>query len=968
MTHHKSYRAAPVTVFVAALLMVAMFAFGAPARADNENATTTDGAPGANAGQVIATSTDGTGGLHDDQGGSIETGDATATTNASTTLNINNIDPDGTNDPECSDEDDNDESLPGHQDGAVGVDGPQCSDRVDNDGDDTWDYGDSSSNASVWHATSTNDAVADVLSTSTASTGENVAQGGQATTTIVTGTARAFANIINLINTNIFNSTGLILFLNEMFSTGLDLRNYDLSYFFDGEPGASPTINEETGEPQCTFLTCLNSSIVKVESGNTATVTNTVIVRADAGNNVATTSGDGGAEIATGDAYAGANVVNLVNTNIINSSYLMVAFNNFGDLDGDITLPGGSFFTDLFARGGTVPEMNASAYKISNENYGTSTSDVGVDANTGSSTAETTGEGSGIVATGDAYSQATEYTDLNKNYIGGTSAFFMFRVAGEWKGNFKSLPDGLYPYTYQDVATKDGTTSTSTLVLITNEELDEEGTPEGQDEGNYDNEQLPSTPEANCDEDEGAINNCMNSSQVIASSTNTAVVENNIDVSANTGNNVAITEDGTAHVITGDAYAIANLVNIINTNIVGRNWIFAIFNVLGNWNGDVSFGKSALALTAKTLAPATVAPGAEIAYEFTVTNNGDRDADDITLKADYDKSKLAFTDAEGDSTDSGREWQLDTVRRGESRTFTFPAQVGDVPAGTGVTVPVAVSVLSDGNGSNAEASFTIATVEVQAPATGGGGGGGGGGGSSKSGKIKASNNSKVVGPTSSKNPDISVVKEVVGVSTTTPAVADYKVVITNSKTAGHLYDGKLSDTLYDPAGQVMYERSWDIGAMAAGEQITLTYSVEFPTTTIMGAYRNVASIAGSRLGSGIDGKPFAPVTGEATVTLGGAGLVLGAALDCSLAVTQTLNYGMTNPEVIKLQNFLNAHQGAALPPTGFFGPLTRAAVNKFQSTYAADILAPIGLTYPTGSVAGMTQKKIRSIVCASAAL
>ncbi len=205
-------------------------------------------------------------------------------------------------------------------------------------------------------------------------------------------------------------------------------------------------------------------------------------------------------------------------------------------------------------------------------------------------------------------------------------------------------------------------------------------------------------------------------------------------------------------------------------------------------------------------------------------------------------------------------------------------------------------------------------------------------------------------------------KVTVTVSGTTPAVADYKVVITNSKTAGHLYDGKLSDVLYDTTGAVMYERSWDVGAMAAGEQITLTYSVEFPTTTPMGAYRNVASIAGSRLGSGSDGKPFAPVTGEATVTLGGAGLVLGAALDCSLAVAQTLTRGMVNPEVAKLQRFLNT-QGAALPGTNFFGPLTHAAVSAFQTKYAADILAPIGLTGPTGTVAGMTIKKIKALAC-----
>ncbi|HEY4502083.1 MAG TPA: peptidoglycan-binding domain-containing protein [Candidatus Paceibacterota bacterium] len=924
MTHLLPRRAAFFTGFILSSLLVLTFAFAAQVRADNEDVITPDGDNGANAGQVVststtATSTDGTGGQHD-VGGTVITGDATASTSVDNTLNINDVDPDTACNPTSA------------------VDDEQCT------------------NSSTILATSTNDAVASTTASSSAATGQNTAQGGQGLATVVTGKAMAFANVINLINTNIFNSTGLLLFLNQIFSTGLDLRDYNLSYFFDGEAGSSPTVNEDTGEEQCTILTCLNSSTLAVESGNTATVTNSVIVRADAGGNMATTSDDGDAYIDTGDAYAAANVVNLVNTNIINSSYLLVSFNNFGDLDGDITLPGGSFFTDLFARGGSAPEMNSSSYGVYNDNFGTTTGTTTAGADTGTNTASTTGEGSGIIATGDAYSQANEFTDLNKNYVGGTSAFFMFRVAGEWLGNVKSLPDGLGFYKMYDVAQKDGIVSTSTLVLVTTEDaLD------GAEEGLQDPE---GTPTANCDEEDGPINNCFNSSDFVASSTNIAVVDNNIDVGANTGGNFAMTEDGTAHIITGDAYAIANVVNIINTNIVGRNWIFALFNVLGNWHGDISFGKSELALVAQAVAQGTVTPGSTVAYEFTITNNGDRDADDILLKADFDKSLLSFTDADGSATDSGREWRVPTVRRGESATFTYSANVGSIPAGTQVTVPLAASVLSDGANAMAQASFTLATLSVvSAPS---GGGGGGGGGSKSSSKIKASQNSSVVSPTSSKNPEITVVKEVTRIGTTTPTIVDYKVVITNNKKAGNLYDGKLSDVLFDPSGAVMYERAWDIGPMAAGEQITLTYSVEFATSTAPGTYRNVATITGKRLGSGIEGKAFDPVEGVGAVTFGSAGAVLGAAVDCSLAVTQTLRRGMVNAEVAKLQLFLNT-QGAALPGTMFFGPLTDAAVRAFQAKYAADILAPIGLTYPTGMVGSMTINKIKALTCAGSA-
>ncbi len=954
------------------LLLVLLFTFVAQVRADNGDVVTPDGDNGANSGQVVATSTDGTGGQHG-VGGTIITGDATATTTVENEVNKNNVDPDVVNDSGCTAEDDDSETSQYVKWGGMGT-SSQCMDGVDNDSDGYEDFGDSTTNASTWTATSTNDALVGTFATSTASTGANVAEGGQGLATIVTGNAMAFANVINLINTNIFNSIGLIKFVNQMFGSGLDLRDYDLGYFFDGEAGASPTVNEQTGEPQCTLLTCLNSSKLNVLSGNTATVTNSVIVRADAGGNTATTSGDSstlseesecgdltsGACIKTGNAYAGANVLNLVNTNIVNSSYLMVSFNNFGDLEGDVTLPSQKFFDDLFARGGSAPAMNSSKYEVYNDNIGTSTGSTAVNANTGSSTATATGEGSGIVATGDAYSQSTEFTSLNSNYVGGSSVFFMFRVAGEWLGSVKSLPNGLNFKRIFDAATKDGVTSTSTLVLITNEETDQDHVPLDDPEGLQDPE---GTPAANCDEDEGPINNCFNSSGFLASSTNAAFVQNDIDVEANTGRNVAVTEDGTAHVVTGDAYAIANVINMINTNIVGRNWIFALFNVLGNWDGDVTFGKSALALEATT-AQAPVTPGSTVDYTFTITNNGDRDADDIVLKADYDKDQLSFNDEEGVVTPTGREWRVPTVRRGGSKTYTYQARVGAIVPGTAQTVPMTVSALSDGNGAEAQASFTLATLDVVSPGPTGGGNPTGGG--KKTTKVKAAKNSPVVAPTSSKNPDITVDNQVVAIGTTTPATVDYKVVVTNQKKAGALYDGKLTVTFFDPEGGVMNQRYWDIGAMAAGEQIILAETMQFPTTTMAGAYRNVAEITGQRLGSGREGKAFEPIVGVVPITLQG-GAVLGAATDCSLAVNQTLSYGMTNPEVIKLQAFLNAHQGSGLPATGFFGPMTRAAVSTFQKTYAADILAPLGLTFPTGSVAGMTQKKIRAIACGSTA-
>src|SRR3989344_2908082 len=116
------------------------------------------------------------------------------------------------------------------------------------------------------------------------------------------------------------------------------------------------------------------------------------------------------------------------------------------------------------------------------------------------------------------------------------------------------------------------------------------------------------------------------------------------------------------------------------------------------------------------------------------------------------------------------------------------------------------------------------------------------------------------------------------------------------------------------------------------------------------------------------------------------GQVLGAATTTPQAcntplLTSYLRRGLPNDpvQVKKLQQFLNsdpATQLAIVGPgspgneTGFFGPLTDAAVRKFQVKYAKDVLEPwnpFGLInhYPTGYVYKTTLRKINLVYCAN---
>jgi len=84
-------------------------------------------------------------------------------------------------------------------------------------------------------------------------------------------------------------------------------------------------------------------------------------------------------------------------------------------------------------------------------------------------------------------------------------------------------------------------------------------------------------------------------------------------------------------------------------------------------------------------------------------------------------------------------------------------------------------------------------------------------------------------------------------------------------------------------------------------------------------------------------------------------------------ILNNLRYGMRSPEVKCLQEFLKS-QGPEIYPeglvTGYFGPLTLAAVKRFQQKYWQEILAPWGLTQnqPTGFVGSTTRAKINQLL------
>lgn len=74
--------------------------------------------------------------------------------------------------------------------------------------------------------------------------------------------------------------------------------------------------------------------------------------------------------------------------------------------------------------------------------------------------------------------------------------------------------------------------------------------------------------------------------QILIQNLNRAYLENNVSVGANTGGNQA-NENKNATIETGEAAALANVNNFVNTNILGAEFFLGTINILGDFEGNL---------------------------------------------------------------------------------------------------------------------------------------------------------------------------------------------------------------------------------------------------------------------------------------------------------------------------------------------------------------------------------------------
>jgi hypothetical protein len=591
------------------------------------------------------------------------------------------------------------------------------------------------------------------LSLASATSSDEGGFASTSSTTIVSGQSVALANVLNMVNSNFVNSEGVVLFSNffETVFGAIDFRQYFGSMLGLG----------------CSLVSCQGNDVV-VNVDNDASIENEILVSATSGNNEIT--GAGNATIETGDAYAGLNLINVANTNLVDSNYLLVTLNAFQGVNGDIVFPSLSEFFSTLANGASTPEV------IDIHNTAGVENDITVDANSGDNTASNIN--GGIIQTGNSQSSSNVFNQLNSSLVGGQSVSVVFRVHGNWAGEIFGAPDDL-GWTVGD----DGS-----IYLFD-------------------------------------VGGASSDGSLTMHGTSTAMIHNNVNVVALTGKN-AITDAETAVISTGNAYAGANVINVANANVIGRNWILAVINIFGDFNGNIAFGRPDLWVGGQVDVPHSIKNGSELSYTYTIINNGDSPATNVHFTTKLNGEYLHVTDASASFEEGqGNElsWQLGTIPAGGAAEISYTATVENTQQGTDIVNTATVRGRETDN--NTADNKEIVTVRTDERRKGDGI------------RIELGKSSSVQDQAEVEG-DMELVAQRL-----TPEVfmnignnsTEQKLVLKNT-TNTVAVNVVLHDVLKDDGGAVIRDEVWELGNVLPGEEISLGYTISFNPNARYGLY------------------------------------------------------------------------------------------------------------------------------------
>lgn len=585
-----------------------------------------------------------------------------------------------------------------------------------------------------------------------------------------------------------------------------NLTGSDFSQFLYNIFGNSQGDIDLTDEISNSTSTCCPSEI-DVSNTNLGTIENSIVANVSTGDNSVTTHN--GATIETGDANVVTDVFNVLNTNIFGSNWNHLIINIFGNWFGDLVLPGEAALNNYLNPESSGCPGGCGETTVANYNAAGIENEVAINSDTGQNTIN---GGSGIIRTGSANTISNIFNLTNTNVTGGNWFFMAVNNFGSWSGNIFSLPTGFI------------TTDDSAGVKIYN--LDSQGFHSPTDNTNLD------------------IQN-----------TNTGSIKNSVIVNVSTGGNSINSQGDSAVIETGDANVVTNLVNVLNSNISGNNWLLGMINVFGEWNGDLAFGRPDLWIGETAGVPAhryihAAMTGDPISYTIYYHNSGNAYASNVILSDDFDQNFIEeISDTGGGTVTNGRiQWDLGTIPAGASGVVSYVATVRtNIPFGTHYIVNHSniSSFEEDWQYEDNSDSISVETYRALEP-----------GAILEDLNFQESSSSRSTIPP---NLEINKVNHALGIVDSSSTV-DYTIKLYNNSN-GEAYDVIVEDMLYDKDMNLISTTSWSLGTVFSHEEINIDYTVAIRADAPSGFYINYARA------TGYDG-PGNPISsGQASTTI-----------------------------------------------------------------------------------------------------
>lgn len=473
------------------------------------------------------------------------------------------------------------------------------------------------------------------LLTETASDSENLATDSAQIVTsaadLTTGDALATANLLQLINVWLDNSTLLMDAQDVDGVLDVDLNELWLSL-----------LASEASTSQQQYIATTSATQVEAD------IDDNVSVVADTGNNNQISDGD--TILTTGSATAVANLTSLVNSWFINTKLLISTLNLLPDFQGSLILPR---LTNFLGGQNTIQAADDNWLSLGENTWLTSyqNNTALVIADTGHNQLQAGSET--LLNTGEATAIANVANIANSSFNGVSWYVFWLNIGGSWNGQF-----------YGSDAESELSLYLGNNQLGINSLL---GLNTASNNSSTDSSTNNSSP--GCDSP-----SCLDSENLSSQGS----INNQIEVVANTGHNFA-QASGSATMKTGHALSILNLFNVINSVFANSRIFMSTVNILGSWTGNIFFAYPELAVDLASNYQ-TAHLGEIVTYSLTYQNTGFDAVDDAKLIVNLPAGAQLLRyqgSIVPEQLGNSWVWEVGELEKGEGGRLNFEIKVDD---------------------------------------------------------------------------------------------------------------------------------------------------------------------------------------------------------------------------------------------------------------------------------------------------